>query len=228
MKKLISGLFFATVVMPAFAAPVYKAPVKQGVGSWFDGVWYGGIRGELSFLNWKNEYSASDVNVDGQSDSFSFEPVFGGNLSVGHIFNENWRGEVEAGMIGRFADSGYGVDFTLTVPYVSVNAIYDITEPDFAGMYVGGGLGIALPKIDFDYDTIDIKERGVSPMFAFMIGYSYEMSDNVSLDFRYRLAALFGPDGKESNVAGVADRFFEIDTGLILDNSISLGLRYEF
>jgi len=227
MKKLISGLFFATLIMPVFAAPVYRMPVKQADSGWFNGTWYGGIRGELSFLNWENEYSASDVDVDGQADSFSFESVFGGSLSVGHIFSENWRGEVEAGLIGKFEDSAYGVDFSLTVPYVSVNAMYDFTYPQVAGLYVGGGLGIALPKIDFDYYTINIKKRAVSPMFSFMVGWSYEMEEGLNLDLRYRLSALFGPEGKESNIDG-AGAWFEINTGLILDNSISLGLRYEF
>lgn len=228
MKKLISGMIFASFVVPAFAAPVQYS---SGNG-WFDGTWYGGIRGELSFLNWKNEYSASDVKIDGQSESFSFQPVFGGGLSFGHIFNENWRGEIEAGIIGRYSDSsiddGYVIDFSLTIPYLSVNAIYDFIEPELAGLYFGAGFGVALPKVVFDSNNMDIEERAVSPMFSFMVGYSYEMSDSVTLDLRYRLSAMTGVSGKESNVNGLADAYFEIDTGLILDNSISLGLRYEF
>ncbi len=232
MKKLISGMVLSALVAPAFGAPVPVASEKMTFGdtiaSWFDGTWYGGIRGELSFLNWKNEYSASDVDVDGRSDKYSMEPVFGGSLSFGHMFNENWRGEVEAGMIGRFTDSGYGADFELTIPYMSLNVMYDFTEPQVQGLYVGGGLGFALPKLDFDTGAINIQERAVSPMFALMVGYSYEMSENVSLDLRYRLSALFGPDGKENNVNDFIGEYFEVDTGFILDNSISLGLRYEF
>jgi len=228
MKKLISGAVFASVVFPALSAPVVNMPERKSfadtIASWFDGVWYGEIRGEMSYLHWKNKYSASDATVDGQSDSFAMEPVLGGALAFGHIFDEHWRGAVEAGMIGRFVDSGYGVDFTMTIPYLSVNALYDFDT----GVYVGGGLGLALPKIDFDFDTINIEKRGVSPIFALMAGYSYHLSEVVSLDLRYRLSAVFGPDAKESGINGLPENYFELDTGFILNNSISIALRYEF
>lgn len=234
MKKLVSGLAFAAVMAPAFAAPVTSAPVKKTFGetiaSWFDGVWYGGIRGELSFLNWKNDYSFSaELSEDGYteervSESFSFEPVFGGSLSFGHIFDEHWRGEVEAGIIGRFSDSGYGAHFELTTPYITLNALYDFDND----MYVGGGLGIAVPKVEFGFTSFDSKKSGISPMFALMIGYSYEMDASVTMDFRYRLAGLFGPQTKADGVNAYVGSWVESDTGFILDNSISIGLRYSF
>ena len=230
MKKLISAAVFTAFIAPAIAAPVENVPQKMTFGetiaSWFDGTWYGGIRGELSFLNWKNKYSSSESSVDGYSESFSFEPVFGGALFAGHIFDAHWRGEIEAGMMGRFSDSGYGAHFELTTPYITLNTLYSFDND----VFVGGGLGMAVPKAEFGFTTFDETDRAISPMFALMVGYSYDLDPRVTLDFRYRLAGFFGPDVKATGYNSAQDIYWDVKskTGFVLDNSISLGLRYEF
>ena len=134
----------------------------------------------------------------------------------------NARNEIE------FEEEDAGTTFKLTVPYVMANGYYDFAN----GLYVGAGLGVALPKVRWQGASFtggDSSERNVSPMVGLMAGWSYHLDYNLLLDFRYRLAMLWGPehtrqfeylDGNEYDISN--------DIGLILDNSISVGLRYEF
>ena len=134
----------------------------------------------------------------------------------------NARNEIE------FEEEDAGTTFKLTVPYVMANGYYDFAN----GLYVGAGLGVALPKVRWQGASFtggDSSERNVSPMVGLMAGWSYHLDYNLLLDFRYRLAMLWGPehtlqfeylDGNEYAISN--------DIGLILDNSISVGLRYEF
>ena len=58
-----------------------------------------------------------------------------------------------------------------------------------------------------------------------MIGYTHELDYNLTFDIRYRLAGLFGGEQERTLLGGEA---FSNDIGLILDNSISFGIRYDF
>lgn len=224
MKKVISAAVLAALVVPGIAGAANVDAQPNMLQRWFGGTWYGTVRGEMSLMNWSNDYSSDVADLDNKSDSFSFESVFGGSLAVGHIADANWRGELEAGVIGRFTDSGYGADFKLTIPYASVNVIYDFAN----SVYVGGGLGIALPKAELSWDTFETHKREVSPMFSFMAGYSHKMSENVSLDFRYRLSFMFGPEFAAKGISYLGDGWLKTDLGTIVSNSFSVGLRYEF
>ncbi len=235
MKKLVSGLAFAAVMAPAFAAPVTSAPVKKTFGetiaSWFDGVWYMGGRAGLSSLHWKNR-TTTDVEGDEVVDEPFTEAVFGGAAFVGHAFNENWRAEVEAGMIGSYEEEEAGTTFSLTIPYVSVNGIYDFSGESVSGLYIGGGLGLALPKTDIQsvlFSGGDSAKRVASPMFSLMTGWSFALETNLALDFRYRISLLFGPE-HERQFVGVDynEHIITNKIGLIMDNSLSIGLRYSF
>ncbi len=226
MKKIISVAVLAMLTVPAFSAPQNHAVKKADLGAsvWSQGNWYGALRGEMSLLNWENKYSSDDIEIDGKSEDFSFEPVWGGSLAIGHTTGSEWRGEVEAGLIGQFTDSGYGADFKLTIPYVSVNVLYDFAN----NFYVGGGLGIAIPKVDLSWFTFDADKRAVSPKFDLMAGYSHKLTESVSLDFRYRLSVLFGPDVKAEGIAYSGQYWLKTDVDTILNNSFSIGLRYDF
>ena len=118
------------------------------------------------------------------------------------------------------------------------NGYYDFAN----GLYVGAGLGVALPKTELDDDAFKSggrSERNVSPMVGLMAGWSYHLDYNLLLDFRYRLAMLWGPEHTRAYRDGASVDYgtstldltgveFTNDIGLILDNSISVGLRYEF
>ncbi len=234
MKKLVSFAALAALVATAADAAPRQLTRNQD-GSYnvtYDytdraeaGWWYMGGRLDLNLLSWENEYSSTDpdINVAFNSDDYSFEPVFGGNIFVGHTFEYFWRAEVEAGLISQFDDSDDGFDFKLTVPYLMANGYYDFAN----GLYVGAGLGIAMPKTQLGgyFKSDDRSERNVSLMGALMAGWSYHLDYNLLLDIRYRLAVFGGTEHERTLNNGYK---FKNDIGMIWDNSISVGLRYEF
>ncbi|MBR2412328.1 MAG: outer membrane beta-barrel protein [Alphaproteobacteria bacterium] len=233
MKKLISGLFFATLIMPVFAAPVYRMPVKQADSGWFNGTWYIGGRVGLSLMNWTNEYSTTEPYITGVEEEEISEVVFGervlSGVFVGHAFDSHWRGEVEVGFIGDYENETDAITFKLNAPYVIANGYYDIDN----GFYVGGGVGLSFVKTTFSAVGLfneDGVKRTVSPMFGLMAGWTHRLDANLVFDLRYRLGILAGVTHEREYESEIDDRYYtlKVDTGLILDNSISLGLRYEF
>ncbi len=243
MKKITSVFVLLGLVSgAATAAPSHIA--RDGRGGYnvtYDYTdkaktgWYIGGRAELSFLNWKNKYSSDYIGVDTQygDDGYSFEPVFGGAVSAGYRFDYFWRAELEAGYIGQFSDSDAWADFKLSAPYLMANGYYDFTN----GLYVGAGAGIAVPTTELDGNIFyngDRKKTSVSPMLGVMLGYSYKLDHNLVLDLRYRLAGFMGAEQergiewREDALSEWQQGYFKNDIDLILDNSVSIGLRYEF
>ena len=238
MKKLVSIIALCAIATPAFSAtkaprPSYltrsgdnKYDVTYSYTDKAKSGWYASLRAELALLNWKNEYS-SDVALDPSEDhdNYSFEPLFSVNGAFGKRFNYFWRAEVELGYITKFTDEDEGYKFTLDVPYLMANGYYDFSN----GLYVGAGIGIALPTTTLDAEryTDDGKrsKTAVSPMLGLMAGFTHKLDDNLVLDLRYRIAGFYGTDQKREldNT-----HYFKNEIGLILDNSVSIGIRYEF
>ena len=203
------------------------------------GKWYVGGRVGLHLLSWKNKYSGTPANFlfdkSADHDDYSFEPVFGGNIFAGYRFTPNWRGDIEIGYLTQFSDSDNGFTFKLSTPYATANAYYDFD----GGIYFGLGAGMAFPRATMDNEFFAPEyesETKLSVMGALMLGYSYNVSESVALDFRYRLAGFYGPkwvrymvspnDFHDAN--DVELQSLETKIGLIIDNSFSFGLRYEF
>lgn len=241
MNKIISvAVLFGVVAAPAFAAPSYIARDGRGgynvTYSYQDKAksgWYLTGRAEVSMLNWKNKYSTT-VGVS-DSDKFSFEPVFGGSVAGGHRFNHFWRGEIEGGYIGYYDDTKDGTEFSISLPYLMANGYYDFTN----GLYVGAGIGAAMPITKLEAYTVDagdvVKMTGdstkthLSAMGGLMFGWARKLDDNLVLDLRYRLAGITGvKQTRGVSVADVEMYKFKNKINFIMDNSISLGIRYEF
>lgn len=218
---------------PIKEMPQYQ-PVKYNRINSTCGAWYVGGRVNLSMLSWENEYSSTYPALDlaYDHDKYSFEPIYGGAFTVGYAFDTAWRLDIEAGIMGRFEDNDEGVNFTLTVPYVIANAYNDF----YNGMYVGVGLGLAVPKTELDGEHTSLvfegghrTKRQGSLMGAAMIGYAYDFDQHLTLDVRYRLAALNGTRHETTIIDASDNRYdFRNKIGLILDNSVSVGLRYRF
>lgn len=189
------------------------------------GNWYLGGRVEANFLSWKNEYTSSQANVNVlyDHDDYSFEPVIGGDIFLGYAFNESWRLDVEAGIIGSFEDADGGYGFKMTVPYVTLNGYRDFSN----GLYVGLGAGVALPKTELSggFYPENRTKRESSLMGALMLGWSNRLSEDMVLDLRYRLGVF---DGTTHSRVLNSGALFENEIGMVLDNSVSVGLRYEF
>ena len=251
MKKIVSFAVLAALIAPvANAAPKALTRTKNGgyqvTYDYNDKAktgWYVGGRAELSLLNWKNKYSTEPEKGMGENTESYSETVFGGSLFAGRTFNYFWRAELEAGLIGQYSDKDMGYEFKLTVPYVMLNGYYDFAN----GLYVGAGLGLAVPKTELDDDAFvsgGRSKRAVSPMGALMAGWTHKLDYNLALDLRYRLSAFGGTkhtrtfaygteidiyeDGVLVDTVDLSDVKFTNDIGLILDNSLSIGLRYEF
>ena len=247
MKKLVSLVAVLVTVAPAFGATSNARPqsLKKVSSNGYDVTysykdkaksgWYGVARAELSFLSFENKYTTDIPGArDAGSDDFSLKPVFSANIAFGKRVNYFWRGEVEAGYITEFSDSDEGYEFKLSVPYLMTNGYYDFTN----GLYLGAGLGIAMPRtelLDDAFKSGNNPKWGISPMFGLMAGYTYALDDDLTLDLRYRFAGLWGADQKREWVPGamigaipVGGYHLKNDTGFIMDNSISVGLRYEF
>ena len=236
MKKIVSLFGIAALTATAAtAAPNYLQRNSDGgykvTYDYTDraevGKWYIGGRLDLNLLNWENETTTTGPMPDILENESFTELLLGGNVFVGHTFDYFWRAEIEAGMISEFEDEGDGVTFKLSVPYLMANGYYDFAN-DF---YVGAGLGVALPEARIQTAMLsgsDSSERRVSPMIGFMAGWSYHLDYNLLLDLRYRLAMFWGPEQERSFFVGVDPYVIKNDVGMILDNSISVGLRYEF
>ena len=239
MKKLVSIVALCAIVTPAFSAtkaarPSYLTRNSKGgydvTYSYMDkqkSGWYASLRAELAFLNWKNKYSTdAPQSVADDHDNYSFEPLFAFDGAFGKRLDYFWRVEVEGGYITKFTDEDLGYKFTLDVPYVMANGYYDFIN----GLYVGAGLGVAFPTTTLDSvmftDAGNRSKTGVSPMAGLMLGWTHKLDDNIVLDLRYRLAGLMGT--KQRRDAPAPLNYFENKIGLILDNSVSIGLRYEF
>lgn len=242
MRKVLSLFVLLGVGMAsATAAPSYLTrDASGGYRVTYDYTdkaksgWYIGARADLNFLNWENKYSVDDgLNAPDEysRDKYSFEPVIGGSIFGGKTFAYFWRAELEAGYMGYFEDKDPEAEFSLQIPYLMLNGYYDFIN----GFYVGAGVGAAMPITTIDLgptlvksDGTSRKEYGFSPMAAVMLGYSYELDDNLVLDVRYRLSGMTGIDQNIDIYVGDEKHWFQNDIDFILDNSISLGIRYEF
>lgn len=188
--------------------------------------WYMGLNGDLSFLTWKNKNSGTDElgNPISGEDKFNFKPVLGADLVVGYRFDKDWRVDGEFGYIGKFFEteteqylSPEKTEFSLETYYIDANAYYDLKY----GLYVGAGAGLAIVNLAVDHTNYSkVSKTNLSPMGAVMFGWSYALDEKVDFDVRYRLALFNGGD---LSIGGAS-----VDTGLIMNNSLSVGVRYHF
>lgn len=241
MKKVVSLFVLATMTTGiANAAPSYIQPDRKGgyniTYDYTDKAktgWYVAGRAELSFLSFENKYGVvlADTNVDksADNDKYSFEPVFGGSLAAGKKINYFWRAELEAGYLGRFEDEDNTAKYSISLPYIMANGYYDFTN----GLYVGAGVGASLAQYKISsavyFKDFDAKKTKFSPMVGLMLGYTHKLDENLVVDLRYRLAGMAGAELSADMVRndGSPERF-KSKVDFILDNSISVGLRYEF
>lgn len=251
MKKLVSIIALCAIATPAFSAtkaarPSYLTRNANGgynvTYAYTDKAksgWYGSLRAELAFLNFKNKYYFEGDYIG--DDKYSFEPIFAVDGAFGKRIDYFWRAEVEVGYITQFKDEDEGYKTTLTTPYVMANGYYDFSN----NLYLGAGLGVAMPKmelLDDQFISGNNPKWGVSPMAGLMAGWTHKLDDNIVLDLRYRIAGFMGHEQErqwgagamiDTNGDGTADSLVEgmhlkDKIGLILDNSISIGIRYEF
>ena len=186
-------------------------------------LWYLNAHLDLSLLSWKNEYT---YGLETSEDKFNFKPVYGLNLAVGCKYGKSWRGDIEFGYVGRYSETETEyytdyhtekTDFNLSTMALTINGYYDFKT----GVYMGLGAGVAVVKTSLSHSAlVDVSKTNASPMGAVMLGLTYPLNDKLNFDMRYRFAVFTG------------SKFYNLDVqtkiGLIMDNSLSVGLRYTF
>ena len=189
----------------------------------------------MNMWSWKNEYESDYGGVleKFNSDKYSFESVWGGSLALGARFSSGWRSDVELGVMSDFSDSDDFVKFTLSIPYVMANVYYDFDS----GFYVGAGLGIARPTISLEGEFFNwegAENSEISPKVGVAFGYAAAVSDNTFIDFRYRLSGIKGTHVTNSTflwdqyINEYEEYSLKITNGFIMENSISVGIRFNF
>lgn len=198
-----------------------------------DSDWYIAARAELAFWNFKKTLSLEPAREPSDTESYSFKPVFGGNLSVGKWFNNNWRGDIELGYLGYYSQEEDASKFAVQAPYAMLNGYYNFDN----GLYLGAGVGVAMPIVTTEAYQVslenDANKIGFGFMAGAMLGYSTALTDSLSLDLRYRLAGLSGTTGERGFIGVDGDGndvhyTLKNKVGFVLSNSISLGLRFNF
>lgn len=182
--------------------------------------WYTSLRGDLSFLTWKNKYSGTDSG----SDRFTFKPTIGLDLSVGYRFDNKWRVDGELGYVGKYSEKEteyYGspekTEFSLESYYMTANAYYDLAY----GLYAGLGAGLAITNLSVEHSAVnDASSTNLSLTGAAMFGWNYTLDEKVDIDVRYRLSVF---DAGDLDIAGV-----KVDSGIVLNNTVGVGIRYHF
>lgn len=198
---------------------------------------YVGMNLDINLLNWTNKYKALPVayNDAFDHDDYRFKPLIGGHFVAGYRFSPGWRADAEFGFTSEFEDSDNGITFKMSVPYVTANIYHDFVN----GLYLGIGGGAAFPTISMEWERFtanNSSKTGASPMGAAMLGYAYYLSESLIFDVRYRFAGFTGTKIKrgvtghtiEVNGAEINLDSVETKVGFIMDNSISIGLKYEF
>ena len=204
---------------------------------------YVGMNLDVNLLNWTNKYKATPegavVNMMADHDDYKFKPLIGGHFVAGYRFSPGWRADAEFGFTSEYEDSDNGISFKLSIPYVTANVYHDFVN----GLYLGIGGGVAFPTISMEWENFTANgssKTGVAPMGAAMLGYTYYLSESLIFDVRYRFAGLFGNTTIKRGANYQADdehpplESLETEVrgyknwGFIMDNSISIGLKYEF
>ena len=196
----------------------------------FTGAYVGGRLG-VDLLSWKNKYNAlrtsAIVDLGSDHDKYTFEPVFGGGVFAGLHINPAWRADLEIDYAGKFSDSDNGFTFKLDTRHVTLNAYYDFIN----GFYLGLGAGMSFTKAELDWEHFVAnsgRKTKTSFIGAGMLGYSYYMTERVALDLRYRLSGFYGPKWTRGVTGFGTLTELGVKTGLIWDNSFTVGVRFEF
>ncbi len=230
------------VMVPEYTEPVryeYAEPVRAEYFVKRD--WYIAAHANLSLLSFTSEqnsftYPLADSFID---DDYSFEPVFGFDVAVGHEFTDNISADLELGYMGQFIDSGDSSIFKLKTPYALINGYYTFDNNVYLGVGFGGTL--LKSKLENDIFVNDATKTKFSLMVAGNVGYTYAINNSLALDLRYRLAYMDGIGSGTAFMIGEAftdsmtgitvpvgkyDYSYEIDH--VIDNMFSVGLRYRF
>ena len=214
------------------ATTVYQ-PVQQKQKTEL-GKWYVGANFVMNLWSWENDYRSDYTGSDllFSKDTYSFESVTGFSGVVGKKFDSGVRGDIELGKSSTFTDADDVAQFSMDVMYAMANIYYDFGS----GFYLGAGAGAA--KITAKIEGLLFggavgENSAISPKIGASVGFAKQIADNMFIDFRYRLSAMKGTDLSQpflwDQYTGEYDsHVLQIESGLLIENALSAGLRYHF
>jgi hypothetical protein len=219
---------------------IYSQPQAPWYRDWYAALKY--VHTLTSFTS--KHYTDGVYCVGGQycEDKYSFETMMGFSASVGKSYGDNWRFELEGGYTGEYSDSVDDVEFSISAPYMGFNALYNFSGATNDGFYLGAGLGAAWTKTGVSAGGTEVfflhngeTKREFSPMIALSAGYQMLLTDRLAFDIAYKLWTFGGTDhDRDFQTCILCDgsddetHTFTNKTGWLINNSLSLGLRWYF
>lgn len=194
------------------------------------GKFYIGARFDYTLANFTNKYSFESDPSYVETDSFSFKPQLGFDVSAGYQVAPKWRVELGYGYTGKFEDKDANMSYDIGAQYLTVNGLYTITEWDVNSVYIGAGLGAGYLTTRFGaaglFDPAAKTEKSSLGLAgSLQLGIEREISDDVRVGLSYKLGYLTGHTQKITDNTG--DVFVSKTAG-VLSNTFGLGLRFVF
>lgn len=243
LSHLLLGLASATALLPSTAVlaadydqPIYVEQAPEHVPVEVGNGWY--LRGDVGY---QFEHSDRD-NVFGTIATSSSDDRFPATFSggIGYQFTDYLRMDATVGyLFGNEAKLGF--DNPVSIGSASVdNSIWTamlngyVDLGTFAGLtpYIGGGVGVAWSKREYDYSenfldplvadraTLD-RDRNFAFAYSLGAGASYAVTPNLSLDLGYLYTS--APNAEVARLTSA--NTYEIEKGFDA-HEVKLGLRY--
>ena len=199
--------------------------------------WYLAANVMMNMWSWENEYKSNydGVNLAFEDDKYSFKRVLSGSVALGTMFDKELRGDIEFGLSKQFKDENEFATYTMSAPYIMANFYRDFES----GLYFGAGVGVARPEAKLELrlpaGVSRSAKKAWTPRVSAMLGYALGFGDNMYLDLKYRLTGFKG-----TKMSGTflwdqdeTDEYIEVyslnvEAGLVVENTLSVGLRYRF
>jgi opacity protein-like surface antigen len=156
--------------------PAPSAPAPEVSSS--DAGWYFGLNGGAL---WLDDASVGGANVE-------FDTGWGAHGVLGYRYGNGLSAGLSAGYLGAELDST-GVSGDLHMVPITVNGAFTIRLIENLHFYLGAGLGIAWSELDLNSiggSHIDASTDDWNFVWQARAGFSYEVSDALSVNIGYR------------------------------------------
>lgn len=158
----------------------------------------------------------SDFSGGGATASGEYDMGFGFDIAGGFAFKENFRAEAELGYRSADVDKIGGASISgssLGVLSVMANGYYDITQFNLpVTPYAGLGLGFLNGKVK----SPGTSDSDTSIGYQLMLGASYPVNKNISVNGGYRLQGAFSDFEKNGSKVSYTS------------STLQVGARYNF
>ncbi|MDR1071330.1 MAG: outer membrane beta-barrel protein [Rickettsiales bacterium] len=204
---------------------IYSEPKKMimddgapsGSGNYF------GAGISYAFATFEQKHAIDGTNEESEKYSTA-APA--GALFLGTSMGENYRGEIEAGVVSKYADTRDDAEFSIQTYYILASGAWDF----YKGFHLNGGLGLAASdmriKSEALFSPASVSDTSLSPMIAVGFGYRVPVSDKWTIDFSYRFSGFWGAE-QTIGISGTASDYSS-DVGFIASHQVGVGASRAF